>query len=276
MLLIKKKYLYTLLIISVMFILILGIGYYKIFIYLFGNIEDEVVKYHAENFIYFSIVAVIILVIIFFSIILRSRNFYKEIDKVIEITKNSNIDLNEFLKRWGVFGNKVNELTLNLNEISHLKSLKISTFWNIIRFFIDNLSNDVLLINSEGYIVNASDDVFSAINVEKNDILKKNIVDLFENFDLVSLKNKLIADKYSVVLKGLKFVLNNKKEKVDMTFFPVHDFENNLNYFIALNYEKEIAIKEKNGFEEIIEEVAVKKGFSFGNIFKAVKKVLIK
>ena len=259
-----------------MFILILGIGYYKIFIYLFGNIEDEVVKYHAENFIYFSIVAVIILVIIFFSIILRSRNFYKEIDKVIEITKNSNIDLNEFLKRWGVFGNKVNELTLNLNEISHLKSLKISTFWNIIRFFIDNLSNDVLLINSEGYIVNASDDVFSAINVEKNDILKKNIVDLFENFDLVSLKNKLIADKYSVVLKGLKFVLNNKKEKVDMTFFPVHDFENNLNYFIALNYEKEIAIKEKNGFEEIIEEVAVKKGFSFGNIFKAVKKVLIK
>ena len=182
MILIKKTILFIFLILSIIFILALGVGYYKLFMFLFGNQGDEIIKYHAENFIYFSIVAIIILIIVFFILLNKSRNFYKEIDKVIEISKTSNIEIDGFLKKIGNFGVKINELTKNITNISHLKSLQISSYWNIINSFIVNFNDDLMLIALDGYILNLSDDMFSNIKIYKKDIVRKNISEILSDF----------------------------------------------------------------------------------------------
>ena len=272
MILIKKKILYIFLIISIVFILALGITSYKVFMDLFGSFGDEMIKFHAENFIYFSIVATLFLLIILFILFYTSKSFYKEIDKVIEISKNSNIEIDDFLKKLGSFGGKINELTKNITSISHLKSLQITSYWNIVNSYIENFSDDLMLIAHDGYILNASDDVFSNIKIDKKDVIKKNINEILKDFDFVEIRNNLISSKTPLTIKNVDIILNKKKDKVNLTFYPIFDAETNLTFIIASKREKEIIVKVKEDVVLKPENISTEKKFKVTDLIRNIGK----
>ncbi len=270
MILIKKMILFIFFILSVLFLLFLGISYYKIFMFLIYNQDHLLIKYHAENFIYFSIVAVLILLTIFIILLIKSRNIYKELDKVIEISKNSNIEIDEFLKRLGNFGNKVNELTKNITKISHLKTLKISTYWNLLNFFIDNYSSEILLIAHDGFIINISSDMFLNLGIEKKEIIKKNLTEIFEDFNFKEIINKLNTSKLPITIKNKILTYEKKRDKFNLTFYPFFDQENNLTFIIASKREKDTRIIEEMLSKQ--EEVTGNKKFKILNFVGGIKK----
>lgn len=270
MILIKKIILYIYLILSLIFLLALGIAYYKVFMSLFNTQGDELIKYHAENFVFFSVVSVLVLLIVFFVLLNRSRNFYKEIDKIIEISKNSNIEIDEFLKKMGNFGGKINELTKNITNISHLKTLQISSYWNIINTFIEYFSDDLILIAHDGYILNLSNNMFSNIGIEKKDVVKKNISEILKDFNFDEIENNLIASKTPLTIKNINIILNKKKDKIDLTFYPIFNAENNLVFTIASKKEKEVIVKVSEEVLTVSEGKVPDKKFKIGDFIKNI------
>ncbi|MDO9547428.1 MAG: hypothetical protein Q7J65_00485, partial [Candidatus Marinimicrobia bacterium] len=126
MFLISKFRVYLLYMFAVVAFLSIGIHGYLTF----SEIEVGAaltLKYFAENFIYYVIVLLIVLTIIFVSTLVKSKNIFKELEKVIELSRQGKYSSGMQLKKLGRLGGKIIEINTNLNSLNEMKSLKISS-----------------------------------------------------------------------------------------------------------------------------------------------------
>ena len=133
-----------------------------------------------------------------------------------------------------------------------------------------------MLIAHDGYILNTSDDIFSNIEIDKKDIIKNNIGEILKDFNFEEIRNNLISSKTPLTIKGLNIVLNKKKDKINLTFYPIFDSENNLTFIIASKREKVIIIKDKEDVVLKPEDTSIKKKFKVSDLLKNIGKKIQK
>ncbi|MBN2546413.1 MAG: hypothetical protein JXB50_11495 [Spirochaetes bacterium] len=245
MILSNKKYLYFFLFISLVLLLLFNIAFYNILMKMYDKYNDQLMKFYAENFIYYLIISFILVFIVFIFIFIRSNNIDKTLDKIIEMSKNSDADIADFFNKIGSIGNKINYLTGNLREVSRSKSLRIQTYWNIINFMFEKFENGVLMIEHDGFIVNASRDIFSEINIENKEIIKNNINFFLEDFNFSEVKDKLVQQKNFLTLNNIKFTVSNKTAKINLTFVPIFNIDGIFVYTLAVKNAEENIMRQK-------------------------------
>ena len=233
MILVKKRYLLALT--SVLCLLVI-FGELKFFMALQSiNMHTNLtLKYEVENFIFAAIVVLITVVVFFFAFIRASENVLRRLDKMIELSEYGKHDVSSHMEKLGVLGTKVNHLTYNLNSLSSMRAVKISSLSDIIDFLMDRSGDMVILTDYKGRILDCSSKMASEFNVDKSRIAGLKARDILkeENFDdLIS----GVKDARKAIKKE-KIVLEiaGKEKKCVGIFYPVINSDKQISNFIGV------------------------------------------
>lgn len=275
MLLIKKSHMYQIIFIYCLIISFLGFTFYKILIH--SNIQhDPNIKYLAENFIYYSIVLIIIIILIFLKIIFKSKNILKELDKIIQISKQGNYNISDYIKKLDVFGEKISYILTQSINLSNMKSLKINSLSKINNFLIENNKGIIILIDSFGNIINCSKQFFNKFKTSKDLILNKHIKEFIKNLDFENLSIELEKTHDIIVKKDLTVEIEKKKTTLNFIFFPFYNIQNQMSHILLTINKTAPALEETALLADVPRKILEKKEKQNKNILNFLKNIFKK
>jgi len=238
MFLISKFRVYLLYMFAVLTILFIGIHGYVTFSEIeTGNALS--LKYFAENFIYYVIVLLIILTIIFVLMLLKSKNIFKELEKVIELSRQGKYSSGTQLKKLGRLGGKIIEINTHLNSLNEMKSLKISSMSNIVNFLLDKAEIPMLLLDAQGMIIKVSQYLIEQMEIGEKDLINEYAENIFDKFNYSTVMIELQKSKYITLQSPLMVESFEKPIDVNIVAFPIMNYKNELSNCICTIITKE-------------------------------------
>jgi transcriptional regulator with PAS, ATPase and Fis domain len=218
MFLISKYRIYFLFIFVVIVFILAGIYSYLAFTRI--NIENALsLKYFAENFLYYTIILLIITITIFATTVLKSKSIYKELDKVVELSRQGKYCSGDQLKKLGKLGGKIIDINSQLNSLNEMKSLKISSLSNTVNFMLDKSNLSVFMLDAQGLITKVSRKLLEDLQVKENDILNKFAENILDNFNYSNVINELKKSKYVILKSPLIIEATDVKNDVNVVIF---------------------------------------------------------
>ncbi|MBU4446381.1 MAG: hypothetical protein L6422_04065 [Candidatus Marinimicrobia bacterium] len=250
MFLISKFRIYLLYMFAVVTFLLIGIHGYLTFSEIeAGNTLS--LKYFAENFIYYIIVLLIILSIIFISTLVKSKNIFKELEKVIELSRQGKYSSGMQLKKLGRLGVKVIEINAHLNSLNEMKSLKISSMSNIVNFLLDKVETPMLLLDAQGMIIKVSRHLVEQMEIGEKDVINEYAENIFDKFNYSNVMLELRKSKYITLQSALMIDSFEKPIELNIVAFPIMNYKNKLSNCICILITKE----ELSKYEVVKQEV---------------------
>ena len=250
MLLINRNRLYFSYFLVSGIILALAINSYWVF-QKFNLSANPNLKYHSENFIYFVILSMFILFFTFLHIIFRSKDIYKELDKIIDLVKHGTPLSEEQLKKIGILGEKILDINSTLNTLNEKKTLKITSQSYLIDFLIGYVHKNMLITDIQGRILKVTDSLLNKYNIEEKDIVDKFIHSFVQNLNFFVVVNDLRGSKNTLFEASVKFKQDENFTICYLSFYPVYNQKNELTNsicFIMDETEFPASLKEqKNG-----------------------------
>ena len=227
MFLISKYRFYNIFIIVIIVFIAFGINSYLVFLRI--DLEDALsLKYFAENFLYYTIILLIITITIFAATVLKSKNIYKELDKVVELSRQGKYCSGDQLKKLGKLGGKIIDINSQLNSLNEMKSLKISSLSNTVNFMLDKSNLSVFMLGAQGLITKVSRKLLEELQVEENDILNKFAENILDNFNYSNVINELKKSKYVILKSPLIIETSDIKNNVNVVIFPIFNYRNDI------------------------------------------------
>jgi len=227
MFLISKFRVYMFYVFAVVAFLLIGFHGYLTFSHVEAG-DALTLKYFAENFIYYGIVLLIILTVIFISTLVKSKNIYRELEKVIELSRQGKYFSGDQLKKLGKLGDKIIDINSQLNSLNEMKSLKISSLSNTVNFMLDKSNLSVLVLDAQGLISKVSRKLLEDLQIEEKDILNKFAEDILDNFNYSNVINELKKSKYVILKSPLIIETSNLRIDVNMVIFSIFNYRNDI------------------------------------------------
>lgn len=220
MILVKKKHLYIL---TAIFCIILVLGEIKFFIALetiedFKNID---IKYELENFIFSSIVLVLIMVCFLVYFMRKSDNILNKLDKMIEISAYGKNDIAPHLEQMGKLGEKVGYLMYNLQSLNSMKSLKISSLSGINKLVIERSEENIMLVDVESNVLACSGGAARIFHESINKMERHRLDDLFRDIHFEDIYYKMEDKKKNFVSGKFRAKKGEKDRELKMSFIGV-------------------------------------------------------
>ncbi len=227
MFLISKYRIYFLFIFVVIVFILAGIYSYLAFTRI--NIENALsLKYFAENFLYYTIILLIITITIFATTVLKSKSIYKELDKVVELSRQGKYCSGDQLKKLGKLGGKIIDINSQLNSLNEMKSLKISSLSNTVNFMLDKSNLSVFMLDAQGLVTKVSRKLLEDLQVKENDILNKFAENILDNFNYSNVINELKKSKYVILKSPLIIEATDVKNDVNVVIFSIFNYRNDI------------------------------------------------
>ncbi len=270
MFLLKKKYLYLNLILSLIVILSLGIISYFRFLEMNQNNLYEI-KFLAENILFYAILFSIIQICFFIYFRLHSRNIYKKLDKTLDLIKAQNFDIEFFLKKQGYLGNKINSIISEFTKFNRLLSLKIRSISMINLLLLNNIHLNIIISDSQGKISDCSSQLLKSYNIDLNLLYGNPINKILDEKNISEILLELKKTHNMYIVKNLKWIFEDKEVITDTTFYPIYNSHQDLSNIVCFlakeseiktSYQNKIQLMKQN--KNLFEKVA--------NIFKIKKK----
>lgn len=246
MIIIKKSHYLMILVISVVIVSVFGVNFYN-YLKDSGKIGDLNIKYFSENFIFITVVSVLVLFFVYIFILLRSINLFKELDRLNELSKYGSYGLDGQLKKLGKLGEKLNTLLSAIKEQNIMKSLRINSLSDINEFLLKNIDIELVLVGSNGNITGASSQLLNKFKATGDVLQDKNVSTIFEELDFNSIAQELEQQRIPVVKESLVLEISGNKIKDDFIFYP---------FFNIKNYLSDIAIIINRG--NVLEQITGK------------------
>lgn len=214
-----------------LFTLIVFIGYAVYSYIALTNISSEEVlsiRFFAENFLYFTLILIIIMTFVFLSTILKSRNIFKELDKVIELSRQGKYLSGNQLKKLGILGEKVIEINSQLNSLNEMKSLKISSLSNVINLLLEKSKLNIMLLDAQGQISKVSDQLLAELQIADKDIIGQYAENILENFSYSNVINELKKTKFVALKSPLNLDVMGQPADVNVVIYPILNYRNDV------------------------------------------------
>lgn len=246
MLLIKRLHIYFIFIISCGLILFLGINGYLTLAGISAS-DNLSLKYLAENFLFMSFIFIIVLVIFFLFIIFKSRNVIKELDKIIELSQQGDYSPSRHLEKLGILGMKISDLNAQISALNDMKSLKISSISNLNDFLLNKIDAKLFITDVSGQVVKVSKSFLDSFNIEKKNIIDKNVGDLVENLNIHSLGDELRSRKSVLLRGGIRLKNDNFENNKYFIFYPISNMKNQLANIVCV-------VEDEKTIKKLLEE----------------------
>ena len=233
MILIKKIYLFIL---AALVIVLLVYGEIRFFLTLESvrlshNLQ---VKYEVENFIFASIVLALAVGLFLIFFIKKSDNVLKRLDKMIDLSEYGKYDISGHLKRLGQLGEKIRLILRRSEELSYMKSLKISSQTNIVDLLIEKYKAPLFLLNRHGNLVDCSKEFLDMMNTERNIIIKKGFNEIFKEMSYEDLFFDIEKVRDHITKKGATAEFGDVKKRLDLNLYPIANAEGQISHIIVI------------------------------------------
>jgi len=233
MYLISKTRLYLLFTGITVLIVLLTINSYYVFVDLSPE-QPLLSKYFAENIVLYAVIALLILAILLWNTAARHKDVLGELDKIVELSRQSPSVLQIQVNKLGLLGKKISEINANLNELNELKSLKISAQAALSEFLLEESSSRLLLTDAEGRILNFSRGLLEYLEVNEK-ILRGIFIDEFlPDADPSKLINNLRRTKEVTVRSQIMMGRQRLMIGSVWSFYPILNSKSELVYTIGL------------------------------------------
>lgn len=148
-------------------------------------------KDSGETFLFGSVIFAIILCIVFYLSLKKSKNVSNEIDKLIHLSSVGGLTPGSSLKRLGKLGEQINHLYYYLNQMNIKRSLKISTQTTLIDFVTTNTLLPIIITDPLGKILYVSKTFIDKKNMLKSECIENTITSILPELDMQTLIGKL-------------------------------------------------------------------------------------
>ncbi len=232
MILVKKKHLYIL---TFLFMLLVVFGEIKFFFAIksMSKVTDLDIKYEVENFIFASIILVLIVFFFLVNFIRTSNNVLKKLDKMVELSSYGKYDVGEHLKRLGKLGDRVKYLIYHLDNLNNMKTLKISSLSQMNEFLMKRSGEALFLMDRYGMIMNCSEALPVKMKADMSSFMGREFKDVFAGMDLEELFYALERGRQAVTKESVDVRMDGREEKYKVTFYPIINAAENVSHAIG-------------------------------------------
>ncbi len=260
MILINKKLLVILVVVVIAASLGAGLfGYQKIL----GSegLTGESIKFQAESFLFYFFVTAIILIIGFAALLLRVRNVDKQLDRLIEMSRYSDIYPARHFVGLGPLGDRLRLLYRNINNLNIRKTMKISALANLNEFLMNNINLPLLVTDVTGSILYSSTAFSDKYNSTKGDLKSSKIDSVFPELNIPVLMLELFRQHIPV---------EKESNRIRITCYPVHNVSAEMNYVVFVPDKKATYINSQKAGTDGVRKVSTVAG-RFGRIISKRK-----
>jgi signal transduction histidine kinase len=205
------------------------------------SLSLEELKIRGETVLYLSIVFAVAILLAFSIVLLRSRNIFRELDKISDMTRYGNFSIEGSLGRIGPLGEKILQLNQRLTELNAMKSLRISSLASINAFLLNNSRLALLVTDITGKITNASARCLEKLKKETGEVVGRHVTEVLPELDYQSAIGKIEKQHGELELSDLK---------ESPTLYPVFNSKNELSNIICILGKEEIVTKISKHAEE--------------------------
>ncbi len=260
MILINKRLLIILAVVVIAASLSAGLfGYQKIL----GSegLAGEAIRFQAESFLFYFFVTAIILIIGFAVLLIRVRNVDRQLDRLIEMSRYSDIYPARHFVGLGPLGDRLRLLYRNINNLNIRKTMKISALANLNEFMMNNINLPMLITDVTGNILYSSTVFSDKYNSTKSDLKSSKIDSVFTELNIPVLMLELSRQHIPV---------EKESNRIRITCYPVHNVSAEMNYVVFVPDKKATYINSQKSGTEAPGKVSTVAG-RFGRILSKRK-----
>jgi len=227
MYLISKSRIYGIFISAIVIVIALGVYNYLAITGI--DVQDSLsLKYFAEKFLFCIIVLLIAATLIFVNTIIKSKSVFRELDKVIELSRYGKYSSGDQLRKLGKLGVKIIDINSQLNLLNEMKSLKISSLSNTINLLLEKSEQLVMLLDARGQVDKVSRKLLSDLGLEEKDILNKYAANILDNFNFSNVITELKKSKYLLFTSPLILETIVDPVEVNVVVYSVLNHNNDI------------------------------------------------
>lgn len=233
MILVKKKYLYTLV---TLVCILLVFGEIRFFLALKSvNLAANLaVKYEVENFIFASIVLTMIVYLFLVFFMRKSDNVLKRLDKMIELSEYGEHDISTHLKKLDTLGRKIEDLLHYFKDLNEMKTLKISSLSSIVNLLMQQSTAPVFLFNRHGDMVNCSDSFLAELGATREAIMCLNVNRIVKGASSSDLFIEVEEKGKSVVREEVAMEIDGNPLTRTVELHPIINAEGNISHIAGI------------------------------------------
>jgi len=207
-----------------------------------GLSVDEI-RFQAEHFLFYSFITGVVLITGFSALLLRSRYVDRKLDRLIEMSKYSDIYPEKHFVGLGPLGERLKQLYRQINNLNLRKTMKISALANLNEFLMNNISLPLLVTDVTGRILYSTAAFIEKLGSTRGDLAQKKIEHFISDLNVPTLM---------VELSRQHIPLEREGNRLKLTCYPIHNVWGELNY-VVFSADKKAAYSElqKSGIEVI-------------------------
>jgi len=233
MILIKKRHLYTLVILVCILLVFGEVRFFLALksVNLAANLE---VKYEVESFIFASIVLILIVYLFLVFFIRRSDNILKRLDKMIELSEYGEYDISAHLKKLDMLGQKIKNLLYYSRDLNEMKTLRISSLSAIVNLLMQQSTAPVFLFNRDRNMVNCSDSFLVALGAPRETVMNRNVNRILKGSSSSDLFIEVEEKGTSVVREDVAMEINGNQLTQTVRLHPVVNAKGDISHIVGI------------------------------------------
>ncbi len=199
------------------------------------------IKFQAERFLFYSFLATTLLITGYAIILFYSRHVDRQLDKLIEMSRYSDIYPEKHFIGFGPLGERLKLLFKNINNLNIRKTLKISALANLNEFLMKNINLPVIVTDITGMVLYTSAGFLEKFKYNKGDLKSKKIDSVFPELIIPTLILELIRHHVPV---------EEESDHTIITCYPIHNVSAEVNYIVFVPNKKAVYTESHKSSEE--------------------------
>ncbi len=270
MVLIKKAFFYLTFFLTCSLLILLGVENYLTMSG--GGVAGVLqVKYQAENAVFISIIAVLIVAVLYLIMGRKNVQVFRELDKISQLSRQGRYYSGDYMRRLGKLGERINTLFFELNRMNEAKSLKIGVLSGVNRFLLEHCELRLCINDVQGTIQYCSKRFADGLGSGMNEFQGKNIVDIVRGLPFEELIRDIGRKREGLSAGKVHLESGEKYFDAMLELFPVLNAKNELDLVIC-TAERESVLSDMAQKAEQVQVQVSRVGKRFKNVLKGKKK----
>jgi hypothetical protein len=207
------------------------------------GLAGDAIRFQAESFLFYFIITAIVLGIGFIVLFLRVRHVDRQLDKLIEMSRYSDIYPAKHFVGLGPLGERLKLIYRQINNLNIRKTMKISALANLNEFLLNNISLPLVVSDVTGIILYSNSAFADKFNSTRGDLKSSRVDTIFSDINIPALMLELSRQHIPV---------EKESKKVRITCYPVHNVSAEMNYVVFVPDKKAAYTNlQKSGIEAI-------------------------
>ncbi len=187
------------------------------------GLTGDALRSQAESFLFYFVITSIVLIAGFTALLFRVRNVDRQLDRLIEMSRYSDIYPAKHFLGLGPLGMRLKLLYRNINNLNIRKTMKISALANLNEFMMNNINLPMLVTDVTGTILYSSIGFTDKYNSTKGDLKSSKIDSVFLEITIPTLMLELSRQHVPVEIDS---------NSTRITCYPVHNVSAEVNYVV--------------------------------------------